>query len=95
MEVNGEVQVRFLKSQQEQIVEFLTQGQPEPVVQEDTGVFYLIRQRKDNPLKLKVMFANTSSAKLFTTRAAADAHQKRMTEQHGAKFTFFVVKEVK
>lgn len=55
--------------------------------------FYLIRQRKDNPLKLKVMYANDSSKKMFTTRRDADAHEARMTRQHGTKFNFFVVKK--
>lgn len=99
VQVNGEMQVRLLPTQQTELVEFLTQDvvqeEPEKEVDTDAGLFYLIRQRKDNPLKVKVMFANTSSAKLFTSRAKADAHQDRMTRQHGDKYTFFVVKEAK
>jgi hypothetical protein len=87
--VNGETQVRFETKDRKAIVDFLA------LPEEDTGVFYLLRQRKDNPLKIKVMFANTSSAKLFTSRAAAVTHQERMTRQHGVKFTFTVVKEAK
>lgn len=63
-----------------------------PVLKE----FYLIRQRKDNPLKLKVMYANTKARKTFFTRADADDHQARMTRDHGTIYNFFVVeKEVK
>lgn len=96
--VNGEMQVRLVQGQQRELIDFLSQGFPAPVqepeVKRDSGLFYLIRQRKDNPLKLKVMFANTTSAKLFTSRASADAHQKRMTDQHGIKFNFFVTEAV-
>lgn len=96
--VNDVIQVRLLKPQQQELIEFLTQetiNVEAPVQEPDTGLFYLIRQRKDNPLKLKVVFANTSSAKMFTTRAAANDHKGRMDRQHGDKFKFFVVKEAK
>lgn len=98
--VNGEVQVRLVQTQQQELIEFLAQGfpvpvqEPEPEPKPDAGLFYLIRQRKDNPLKLKVMFANTSSAKMFTSRASADQHQEHMTRQHGDKFKFFVTEAV-
>lgn len=55
--------------------------------------YFLIRQRKDNPLKLKVMFANTTSSKEFTSERAAIEHQARMTRDHGHTFNFFVVKK--
>lgn len=90
--VNGETQVRFEDEEMYAISKFFAQPQPE---QEEVGLFFLLRQRKDNPLKIKVMFANSSSAKFFTTRKEADLHQERMTHQHGVKFNFFVVKEAK
>lgn len=57
------------------------------------NTYFLIRQRKDNPLKLKVMFANTTSSKEFTSERAAMEHQARMTRDHGNTFNFFVVKK--
>lgn len=87
--VNKEAQVRFEEKDRKAVVEFLA------LPEEDVGVFYVLRQRKDNPLKIKVIFAHTSSTKMFTSRAAAVAHQVRMTEQHGIKYKFTVVKEAK
>ena len=57
------------------------------------NTYFLIRQRKDNPLKLKVMFANTTSSKEFTSERAVLEHQARMTRDHGNTFNFFVVKK--
>lgn len=93
VQVNDQAQVRIRKEQQKELVDFLTQGSAKE--EPDSGLFYLIRQRRDNPLKLKVMFANTTSAKMFTSRASANEHKGRMDRQHGDKFKFFVVKEVK
>lgn len=90
--VNGSMQVRLSDEHQARIADFFAEEAP---VQEELGPFYLLRQRKDNPLKIKVMYAGTASARLFTTRAKADEAHKRMTDQHGSKFTFTVVKEVK
>lgn len=87
--VNSGDCVRILPHQLQEVAEFFS----EPAA--EIGRFFLIRQRKDNPLKFKIMFANHAEVKLFTSRAMADAHQVRMTEQHGHKFNFFVVKEAK
>lgn len=54
--------------------------------------YFLIRQHKDT-LKLKVMFANTTSSKEFTSKRAALEHQARMTRDHGNTYNFFVVKK--
>lgn len=95
--VNKGMQVRLEGPEQKQVLDFFTKAadQPVTVTDSDAGLFYLIRQRRDNPLKLKVMFANTASAKMFTSRASANEHKDRMDRQHGTKFKFFVVKEVK
>lgn len=88
--VNDDTQVRLLPENVEEFVAYLTpKGEPT----QDT--YYLLRQRKDNPLKVKVMFANTSDSKHFLSRDEANAHQESMTRQHGTKYTFTVVKEVK
>lgn len=95
--VNGEVQVRLSEEQQKEASAFLTPHK-EPVCAEvdpDVGMFYLLRQRKDNPLKIKVMFAGVPHARFYTSRAKAEEGKRRMTDQHGTKFTFTVVKEVK
>ena len=72
-------------------IDKLREALVEPKLSLDT--YFLIRQRKDNPLKLKVMFANTSSSKEFTSERAALEHQSRMTRDHGMRFNFFVVKK--
>lgn len=68
---------------------FLAPAPVAPLVEE----YYLIRQRKDDSLRLKVMFANNSTSKLFQSKRLADEHKVRMTSQHGEKYNFFVVKK--
>lgn len=87
--VNDDTQVRLIPENIEEVVAYLT-----PKAEPTQDTYYLIRQRKDNPLKVKVMFANTSDSKHFLSRSEADAHQERMTRQHGTTYKFFIVKEV-
>lgn len=87
---DGNMLAGMLFSQEE--IAKLRDALAEPVAQ-TLNTYFLIRQRKDNPLKLKVMFANTTSSKEFTSERAALEHQARMTRDHGNTFNFFVVKK--
>lgn len=86
--VNKGMQVRLEDPEKKQVLDFFSEEE------NDSGLFYVLRERRDNPLKIKVLFSNNSSSKFFTSRAQADLHQKRMTEQHGIKFKFSVVETV-
>ena len=87
---DGNMLAGMLFSQEE--IAKLRDALAEPVAP-TLNTYFLIRQRKDNPLKLKVMFANTTSSKEFTSERAALEHQARMTRDHGNTFNFFVVKK--
>lgn len=84
---NGQFVQNLLMPKQQ--IDILREALTQPASGE--GEFYVMRQRKDDPLKLKVIFANSSEKKVFTSERLAVEHQERMTRQHGGKFIFFVV----
>lgn len=54
--------------------------------------FFLIRQKKDDPSKVKVCWAESSSTRVFTSRERAEIVAKRQNENY-PKWNYFVVEK--
>jgi len=62
-------------------------------VKSDKGVFFLLRQRVGNPLKVKTCFAGVTTTKEYTSRCEAERSAKSLNEQYGLKWNYFVVEK--
>jgi hypothetical protein len=67
---------------------------PEPQAPSDKGVFFLLRQSKAKPSKVKVCFAESADSKEFTSRARAEAAAKRQNANYPEWNYFVVEKEI-
>lgn len=82
-------------------VDALREALAEPVSKPDAGIFFLMRQKKSNPAKVKVCFAPDgmdggvydSKNKEYRSRERADRACANMNRQHGAEWTYFIVEK--
>ncbi len=90
--VNGLHQVRLLAAEVESLVEFLKPPAPVEDVLEDVGIFFLLRQKKSDPSKVKVCWAESTVSRMFTSRGRAEACAKRQNENY-PDWKYFVVEK--
>ena len=60
--------------------------------------FYVLRQSRKNPLKIKVCFAGSEAERSYTGENAqrrAEYLAADLERQHGEQFTYFVAKKEK
>lgn len=72
-------------------IDSLREALKEPVAEK--GVYFLLRQRVGDDLKIKVCYASSASTKEFTSLEEAQAAAKRQNENYGDKWTYFVAKK--
>lgn len=97
--VNSGDQVRLLPEQRQEVAEFL-QVEKAPA-KPDEGVFFLMRQKKSNPAKVKVCFAPDgleggvydSKNKEYHSRERADRACAKQNAKYGDKWNYFVVEK--
>lgn len=61
-------------------------------VLKDVGIFFLLRQKKSDPSKVKVCWAESTTSRMFTSRARAEACAKRQNENY-PNWKYFVVEK--
>lgn len=91
--VNSGDQVRLLPEQRQEVAEFL-QVEKAPV-KPDEGIFFMLRQKKSKPVKVKVCFPGQTHTKEYTSRSKAEEDAKRLCEQYPEWNYFIVEKEGK
>lgn len=91
--VNGGDEVRIRPEQMERFREFFAEPvETEAVGVEMTGLFFLLRQKKDDPSKVKVCWAESTTSKLYTSRVKAEWAAARQNSQY-PKWNYFVVEK--
>lgn len=67
---------------------------PAPVEVVTLDVYMIVRSKVSNPLKMRVCYAGATGAKEYLSKANAEAAVKRLNEQYGSKWKYFLVKKV-